>query len=327
MTTHTVISSSTKTNEGIGAEGWTLDTAFTLACIYSLQEERGEKTEISLIDTWLPLSSISTYTILGSFAWSSPSAKKKWIHIANARLDRTWGTPADRARDYLKVREFHKKRRRVTTAQYQEVIAKRRSHPLYAKPQIIEDAVYIDIRSAYWSILSIVGWDVDYFPGKWIGVRSSVADFPFKDDKLARNSLVSVGLPGTLRVWTGEKLSFVKRPNAFINMVLWALIHDVLHGVAADAVHAGAVYVFTDGFIAPAERETAIIDAINRWGLPAGVKQRGRAVIRGVGNYDIGTHIAKMRRTMRPHEFNNLHPVRPKWLREKMASWASRQPG
>lgn len=321
MTTLSVTSlPTTIETEGVGGVGWGLDTAFTLASIYDLQEERAEKTNIMLIDSWFPLQEIDSMTILGSFAWSSPASKRKWVHIKNARLDRVWSTPADRARDYLTVNKFHKQRRRVTTQQYEAVIARRRSHPLYAEPCVLEDAVYVDIKSAYWSILSLVGWDVDYNPGRWLGVRSSVSDFPFKDDKLARNSLVSVSLPGTMRVWTGSKLSFIQRRNPFVNMVLWSLIHDTLHGVASDVIKAGALYCFTDGFICPSDREGAVIDAISAWGLPAGVKERGKAVIRGVGDYDIGTHRSKRPRKY-DRAFDNIEPVHKAWLRRRLFNW------
>jgi hypothetical protein len=208
----------------------------------------------------------------------------------------------------------------MTTNQYHLIMDRRRSHPLYANPCVLEDAYYIDLQSAYWSIMSIVGWDVDYCPGKWIGVSSNVEDFPFKSDKLARNSMVSVGLPGLLRVWTGTRLSFVKRANPFVNLGLWSLIHDVLHGVASEMVEIGAKYVHTDGYILPSGNASDAFDILDSWGLSGSVKERGSAIIRGAGDYDIGGHTSKVRRHGKPKDVCSLYPVSRSWLKARISS-------
>lgn len=308
----------------IDGDKFTLEQAFTYTLISEVVRERDERMHVDIIPQWFPVTDLSAYTILGSFAWSSPASKEKWILKKGARLDAAWVTPGDRARDYLRVAGFTKKRRRVTTQQYHSLFDERRSHPLYAVPCKLENAYYIDIKSAYWTILQVIGWDVDYNPGKWLGVGRDVKDFPFAQDKPARNSLISVGLPGLLRVWDGSRLSFARRSNPFINGALWAATHDILHGIALDAVRAGALYVHTDGYIVGADKVEMVLQAIEAWGVPVGIKESGASEIRGAGDYDIGTRKSQLRRHARPAYFSNLVSHNHEWLRGKFSRWAAR---
>ena len=226
--------------------------------------------------------------IIGSFSWVGMKSKTRYIQASTAiPVGSLLATPGDVARDYL--REKFPKRNRITTDQYQRVTV-HRHHPLYAAPCRIDDAVYIDLKAAYWSIIRIVGWDVDYNPGRWLGQGSDMSDFPYDGHKLARNCLATAGLisPQTMWIADEQKLISVKRGNPMANYSLWSLLQDVLNAIASDCVKAGAVYVHTDGYICHRKKAGAIHDIIESWGLESGVKNEGVAQVFTAGTYSIG---------------------------------------
>lgn len=271
-----------------------------------------------IVTTWFPLVEFPHALILGTFTRTSMELKHKWLskrYVKNVGWG--WVTPADIARLYLDAK-YGKQRRRMNHAQYQAFWENRRAPPLAARPCKLESAVYIDILSAYWSILKRVGWDVDYSPERWIGVRSSVLDFPYPDIKLARNCLVSAGLPTTLRIWTGDKVIFQKKGNKYINMVLWGLCMDVLNGLACDMLEAGAVYVHTDGYIITSERLPLVDEIFASWGLDYTIKGEGRAEVRSVGEYTIGDRRPNFKRETRSRAHWKVYDPGRKWLRGKI---------
>lgn len=236
----------------------------------------------------------SDNVILGSFSWFYEQSRKR---VILSRFAYRWPggvvcTPSDLARGYLAV--FHPRRLRATGEQARAYHI-HRSQPLYAQPHRAEWGVYIDLRSAYWQILQVVGWDVDYNPGKWLSVRSNMDDWPYPDLKLARNCLVTAGLVTPRNIWSGRLKRFISRVqgNKHVNYGLWSVVMDVLHGIARDARAAGAFYVHTDGYICRKEREAAVLEAVSGWGLTALVKREGRTAVRGVGCYSVGENSTK----------------------------------
>lgn len=250
-----------------------------------LRKDKVKDMDIQFIKTWFPLTDLKSPTVLGSFAWTCRSLKKKWIMRPYAyHTGWAWCTPADIARDYLTIK--YPDRRRITSQQYRTCVSLKRTPPLMAIPQTLDDAVYLDLKSAYWSILRVVGWDVDYSPDRFMEVRSDVEDFPYPELKLARNSLVSSGVGGEIRIWTGEKLVFRKKYNQFQNDILWALVQDVLNSVAREILPF-AVYINTDGYIVKREFLNDVMDIIHEWGLPCSVKYAGRCSVYNLGQYNI----------------------------------------
>jgi hypothetical protein len=189
--------------------------------------------------------------------------------------------------------------------------------PLYCQPCENFEGVYIDVKSAYWQIVKTLGWDIDYCPNRYIGKNSTMDDFPFPENKLARNCMVSCGLPGSINIWTGERLIVQKKKNKFVNLVLWQAVQDVLHGAASDAVAAGAVYVYTDGYIVDRNKASAVYDALSSWGLEASEKYQGLCTVRNCGDYDIPGHQSKRKLTARTEAFSNLRPTNTTWFRER----------
>lgn len=297
----------------------------TLVAMNEISEERNAKWSIEIVNEFPEIKTINSPVILGSFAWSSNVLKKKWMNAHHATdLGGGHVTPADIARDYLTARGHKASKRRMTTQQYHALVLNKKSAPLYAYPCEIEDAVYVDLKSAYWSILRVVGWDLEYNPNLWLAVGQSVDDFPVPENKLARNCLVTVGVNGAMNLWDGEMLKSVKKPNPFSNMMLYGLVMDVLNGIAYDMVHyAGARYVHTDGYILQERNLHRAYEVTDRWGLRSGEKFSGRATIGGVADYSIGNRKSRLRRKSVQSFYSNLQEKPSEWLRSRFARWST----
>jgi len=291
----------------------------------AIRLKKNEGMTIEVVSRFPPLESLKGMTFIGSFAWTSKATGEKWIHDKHA-CDFGYGymTPSDIARDYLDAK-FEGKRLRCNSRQWAEVVKQKRSAPLFAEPCTLPKAYYIDLKSAYWQLLQIGGYDIDYSPQRFFSPRSDVYDFPFPEIKLARNCLVSMGLPSGVNVWL-PNFGFTRKKasKANVNLILWGMVQDVLHGVAWDLLLcAGAKYVNTDGYIIPSDRLPEANTVLDSWGLFSVVKYEGQATIRGAGDYDIGGHQSKRVRTV-PHPFSHIKPVALDWLRSKVKFWSKR---
>lgn len=275
-----------------------------------------------VVGEWPSLTELNEPAFIGSFSWSTSTTKRKIVlrPFANS-IYAPLLTPADLARDYLEVK--YPKRARISSRQYWDM-KNHRTAPLYATPGHLSFGYYVDLKAAYWSILQVIGWDVDYLPGRFLAVRSDVSDFPFPAYKLARNCLVSVGLPGKSTLWTGEKLVQQKRPNRLINLMLWSCVQDVLNSIAADMVDIGAVYVHTDGYILPEERLEDAFSILDEWGLPGSVRHAGEAKIYGAGLYEMDTHKAKRFHSRVPRITDTIDRSPRKWLKPRFSRLAER---
>lgn len=291
----------------------------------AIRREKNEGMTIEVVSRFPPLESLTGLTYLGSFSWTSKAMGMKWIHEKHA-YDFGAGllTPSDIARDYLAAK-FGDKRLRCNSRQWKEVVKQKRSAPLFAEPCTLTKAYYIDLKSAYWQLLQIGGFDVDYSPKRFFSPRSDVYDFPFPEVKLARNCLVSMGLPSGVNVWLpnyGFSRKAASKVN--VNLILWGMVQDVLHGVASDLLRsAGCVYVNTDGYIVPSDRLSEANAILDSWGLFSVIKHEGRAEVRGAGDYDIAGHQSKRVRTV-PRPFSHIKPVAIDWLRGKVKFWSKR---
>lgn len=245
--------------------------------IVERQRERNEKYHIHVLKRFFDIRRLPHPATLGSFSWSSLPIKTKWLNAPHA-FNNGGGmvTPGDLARDYLSIK-YPDRAIRCTTDQWQKSVSDRRQPPIYCNPCQLESAVYLDLSGAFWQIVRAVGWDVSYNPGKFLTSNSRMTDFPYPQNKMARNCLVSVGLPAPMRMWTGTEIKFVKKPSKFVNLILWRLVMDVLNSVAADMIDAGAVYVYTDGYILPYEKLDQAWSILESYGLEGRVKFEGEA--------------------------------------------------
>lgn len=255
-----------------------------------LRAEKNEGYRVHLLARWFSIRRLTCPAIIGTFAVTSTQTKQRWmLERESYEFEGIRVTATDLARDYLKVK-YGDQKRRITTAQYRDFYDDRRTAPVFAKPCELPKACYVDVKSAYWSILKAVGWDVDYMPGGWLKKKSSVLDFPFPDIKMARNCLVSVAANayGSMKIWTGEKFILKKSGNSFVNLMLWSLVMDVLHGIATECIGAGAVYCYTDGFICAESIAPQLQDIIHSWGMHSEIKYRGEAHVKGAASYRVG---------------------------------------
>lgn len=285
-------------------------------------EERREKYNIEVIDNWPRLFDVDTLAFLGMFSWSMPNAKRRLLYRPNT-IDRGNGiqTPTEIVRDYLDWK--YPDRLRCVSEQHAAITA-HRAFPCMAIKGNMESAAYVDLKSAYWTITQAVGWDVDYFPGRWLGVRSTMEDFPLGDHKAARSSLVTSGLSSPIRMWTGSKLKWKNGGNVHINYGLWAFVQDVLHGVASEMLEIGAQYVHTDGYIVPGDRALDALDIVDSWGLKGSIKHAGDAEIFGVGVYRIGNYRTKRDRAVPMNNHIYVNPVERDWIKRKFRFYALR---
>lgn len=277
-----------------------------------------------IVDRWPTLSTISENVILGSFSWFLLNTRRRLISRGFVRfLDGQPCTPSDLARDYLECK--YPKPLRTTKTQWLET-QKNRHHPIYAVPCKISDAVYIDLKSAYWSILQVLGWDCDYMPGLFLGVNSLMSDFPFGDDKLVRNCLVTAGLTTESRMWVGKKgyISVKRRGNKKTNRVMWMAVQDVLNGIALEMVRAGCVYVHTDGYICSRRDFSRAAEILRSWSLRYEIKYQGECTIYGAGCYDIPGHDRKGQYKSSAAINSIYEPTRFEWFKDNFVKHARR---
>lgn len=283
--------------------------------------------KVHLLDRWFSLRRLTVPAIVGTFSITSPTTKQRWMLAKDSyEFEGIRVTPTDLTRAYLEEK-YGSKKRRITTEQYRNFYDDRRNAPLYAEPCEIPEAVYIDIKSAYWSILQAVSWDVDYMPGAWVSKKSDHLDFPFSDIKMARNCLVSVAAneTGAMKIWTGTDLILKKSGNAFVNRMLWSLVMDVLNGIADECIQAGAVYAYTDGFICKASLATTLTSIISSWGLVSVIKHQGMAHIRGAGSYKCGERETGKYRMSRGGAFDRVdRTVNVPFLKKRLKYYSDR---
>lgn len=253
---------------------------------------------------------------MGSFSWST-TKQALIIDYAARRIENDIYTPSQLARAYLDI--AFPRILRTTSAQYTLFrlgANTARPAPYFARVTHDADLVYLDLKGAYWQIMSAVGWDVDYYPNKFVGFGRSLADFPFSSDKLTRNMLASAGLKTSIMTWDGKALRQKKMPNRHANGVLWNYIQDVLHAIALDMVEIGAVYVAVDGYIVPRENLRYAEAVLQAWGMLYSVKYSGIGSVYAPTDYEFPDK--PRRKTGREFDFNNLKCLADlSWLRKK----------
>lgn len=299
----------------------------TLDAIITKVHDRQDKWK-TIRQNPLPMPQEITETaILGSFSYALQETHRRIIRSdLLVSVNGTADTPPSIARDYLKLK--FGKAERVKHTQILRLRETYRDYPLLAKPQKFDEGFYIDIKSAYWSILQISGWRVDYYPGRWLMRGQGVRDFPFQDpdhrpQKIARHALVSSGVMGELSQWRPRDRTIVsiKAGNPLINSQLIGLVHDVLHSIAVQARRAGAIYTATDGYICPNTKTMMKVDQIIKdWGLVGRVKAYGPGEVYGPGAYRVGP--VKSRSPARGRINNIKAGEYDKWLQPRFAKLA-----
>lgn len=259
-------------------------------------------------------------TIVSRYSRTGLETKRRFL-LDNILLrvnDDARETPSAVARDYLICKYKHSPK--WTSAQHERVVAELVDQPLYCEPSQFEDGYYIDLAGAYWSVMVRCGWDVDYYPSKWLGVSFPPLDFPYSDNKRARSCLVSVARSTRFNMWSPKDGNYwFTRGNPRANTQLYVLIQDCLNGIACEAIEAGAVYVFGDGYIAP-NRSIAdkIIQVAQSWGFTPIIKGEGQGLVNALGSYNVGSYHTKGI-NMEPSTYHKVKQLDyHNWLRGEM---------
>lgn len=271
--------------------------------------------------------------ILGSFSMYEERTKTRYLSESDCvEIDGVYTTPSELAREYLNIKFPDRKPPRYTKEQ-RKLLTEWPPVPLYANPiyWTHDEGWYVDVKSAWWQIMNIVGWDVDYWPGKFVGYKGTTHDdFPFADIKVSRSALVSLGRPSVLRrAIPSEHFPYVdvvktKTFNKFYNPSLWRFISDVLNGIAREAIdYAGVHYVNNDGYICVGrESFERLTDVLNDWGLTYSIKGHGSGWVRTRGCYQVGDA-----RTMFVGKRQYVHKVTHlpwlEWLKERVATFSA----
>lgn len=272
------------------------DMLVTQMAMIDLMLERWSKYD--RLETVKRLPDLDYFGTAGVFigTWSRTSLELKEKYVLDATAIRPnydmqpIATPSELARTWVDVKV--KRRLKATKEQVNYWLEYPHNPPYMAIRGIYSDMVYIDLKSAYWSIMQIVGWGAEYHHDMIVR-RHPVNDFPYPNEKLARNSLATVALSGGGQMYKDGQ--FIEtRGKRIVNDGLFYLINDILHCVAMDMLEFNPVYINTDGFIIPAEHKDSAIDKIlNHWGLLATERHAGIAHVYGVGSYRIGEHYTK----------------------------------
>lgn len=264
-----------------------------------------------------PMTTIDEYSFIGSWTITKMLSKTKIIlediafHVEDHLL-----TPSEMARIYLTFK-FSERNKRMRASQADSIF-RHRHPPLFAHAGDWGDCAYVDIASAYWSIMKIVGWDIDYKPFAWLRLGRGLDDFPYASHKMTRNCLLSNSLPTVLSVWNGQFFFRKHAYNPHLNLVLWAFVQDVLNGVACDMRKLGVYYVHTDGYIMDRGKVDTALSIIEDWGLRGTVKHVGDTVVHGLGSYEIGDYKTKKLLRSDARSINNISYDEWGWLRERL---------
>jgi hypothetical protein len=276
-----------------------------------------EKNKHILYSDFPDIRTINTRVYWGIYTWTLSALKRRWLLRDTAlTVEDMICSPADTVRDYLDF--YHPRPLRATGIEVREYEL-HKSAPLYIRPSTILQGTYIDIKSTYYSIVQLIGWDINYLPGQWLTPGRAPLDFPLPNDKPARNYLVSIGLPGEITIWTGTQWVSQRAKNVHINLGLWSAVMDILHSIASIAVQLGAIYVHTDGYILPTKNSEKLQAAIRQFRLTPEVRAQGPTICLGFADYMVGNRLTK--NFIHPHtqgNFSNLYPTKAKLLRESI---------
>ena len=289
----------------------------------SKARERYEKHEYELVGDFPPYTSFEEKTFLGLYSYTTTRTRRRILLASEAKpfTCEVPQTPTEVARDYLDL-VFPRPLR--ATREQRDAITVPRSAPLYYKPAHIQGGVYLDLNSAYLQLLDVIGWDVDYYPKKFMGAGRPPTDFPLRHHKSSRNYLVSCGLSSSVSVWSGRELQETYPRNIHINYGLWSAIQDILHELARSACAFGAFYVATDGYILPDTSAEAFQDYLEtEWKIKASVRDYGECSVTGLGSYAIGDRPTQRYHVENDPPYSNIDPKSDEMLRKTYQSIAA----
>lgn len=244
-----------------------------------------QENKIELVDKLPRPAELPDGTILGMYSVYIPEGRiriieKRWIRKYQGQMDTETGFTRQWTKT-LKKRGFNKPQLKGWSQS---------RPPLYCKPGVIEDAVYIDIIKSYPSIYKIVGWGVEYLRDSYLAVDSPLL-YPYPLEwKVGYSYVVTGAIPVGWRTFvkSGRAIS-VKNYNENSNPCLVSATYDILGMLGRAAAYSfGARYWNIDGGIMPARSAEPFLEFCKKIGLGAGIKSAGRAVIVSAGYWKCG---------------------------------------
>lgn len=193
--------------------------------------------------------------------------------------------------------------------------------PLAVFPALMEDAVYVDLKAAYPSIYKLIGWQVEYLRGRYLGINDSLT-YPFPEGwKIGRSYVVTGAIPRQFsRIVKAGRIVVKPYYTDLANPSFVACVYDVLSMIGRFAVYAlNAKYWNTDGGIMARAAFPVFEGFIKQLGLEARIKYSGDALILSSGYWRVGAHKTKRmelggRSEIRGGEYNSLSVSESEWL-------------
>lgn len=204
--------------------------------------------------------------------------------------------------------------------------------PLYVRPAIVKDAIYVDLKAAYPSIYKKLGWITDYVRMKYWGVGDPL-HYPYPMTwKAGRSFIVS----GARHVQYGRhiyngRIEVKKYMSPFSNPPLVSGVYDVLSMIARFAEYSlHACYWNVDGGIMHRKAADIFLPFIESIGLQASIKYEGKAVVMSSGYWKVGAHETKNYEASKPSKISSgdYIPVtkdEAEWIYKNFRSIAERQ--
>lgn len=169
--------------------------------------------------------------------------------------------------------------------------------PMLSVPGHYEDHAHVDIVSAYFSVLRLVGIYPCVVWGKTLGVGKRLDSYPFASNKTVRNSLYGTAFNPRLAYLTRGAITTVRPENKVSNPVMVQLVQCVMHRIAREARSLGAKQWYTDGGIIPLENlEQFLHWTSTTYGLTLKVKSTGTMDVFNPSQYRTPIHEPKRTR-------------------------------
>jgi len=243
--------------------------------------------------------------ILGNFALTTSNERymlREFVIEHNGIRD----TPSYHFNQLIENVQFPKKLDNISQLAY----------PYKAIPCRLPHAIYLDIRSAFYTIASVFGLENVHREGRYFYAGVTQPHKLFAESKIMRALLVAgVRQKSTLQEWTHGEIRTRQFPNKNHAPNLSRSIFAFLHSVHS-ALSKYTVYVHTDGFIIP----VWYLQRVSRWlddrSIPYTIKGDGAAQIFGVGSYRIGEMHTKLYHTGYGQRENIRHEFSQWWLHQ-----------
>lgn len=244
----------------------------------------GSTDKMYIVDNMPDMKHLPDGSLLGYYSVTLPN-KKRIVPIAHTReWEGEINTETSFTRQFMKTLP----RRRVRREEFYNYLSTR--PPVFLKPGIIEDAVYIDIRTAYPSIYKNIGWMTDYVRGKYWGSGETL-NYPYPMTWKAGRSYVISGSRHNQfgrYIYNGQ-VKTKKYFSPYSNPPLVAGVYDVLSCCARFSQYAlQAKYWNVDGGIMPEKATDIFLSFLQSIGLEGRIKYRGYAVIMSTGYWKVG---------------------------------------